>query len=65
MSAAISHEALAQARYALFEKLKRCEEKLALAQVVYGRNSVGPNVVFWSHECQRVGAALNELGGQP
>jgi hypothetical protein len=61
----LSPEALAQARYALFEKLKRCQEKLELAREVYGIDSVGPNVVFWSHECQRVGAALYECGGRP
>lgn len=64
-NAAISAAALAQARYALYEKLQRCNASLDLAHDVFGRNSEGPNVIFWSHEVQRVANALYELGGKP
>ena len=60
MVSMISLAALAQARYALFEKAIKCEQSLALAREVYPDDSA--NVVFWSHEVQRVQAALYEFG---
>jgi hypothetical protein len=59
----LSESAIAQARYALFEKLIHARQSLELAQEVYPEKSA--NVTFWRHECERVSAALSEFGGRP
>jgi len=61
MMAAISLEALAQARYALFEKHIRACESRATARTVFPADSV--NVKFWEGECSRIVSALTEFGG--
>lgn len=58
---AVSPEACAQARYALFEKLQSCKERLFFVCQVCPEES--DNVVFWRGEVKRVGAALAELDG--
>lgn len=57
----LSSTATAQARYALHEKLLRCQESFANAQSVFPEDS--PNVAFWALEVARVAAALREMGG--
>ncbi|SFV12848.1 hypothetical protein [Pseudoduganella namucuonensis] len=59
----MSPAAIAQARYALFEKLIKAKESLSLARQIFPADSA--NVVFWNHECSRVAAALEEFGGRP
>jgi hypothetical protein len=64
MSAAtLSDEAIAQARYALFEKLIKAKSSLVTAREVFPDNS--DNVRFWGSEVNRVWAALQEFGGRP
>jgi hypothetical protein len=61
MSAGVTLTSLAQARYALFEKLQKCKDSLSFALQVFPEDSA--NVIFWRGEVERVGAALIELGG--
>lgn len=56
---AISKEAAAQARYALFAKSIQVKNSLEVAQEVFEPDSA--NVVFWKGELDRVTAALKEL----
>lgn len=57
----MSDAAIAQARYALYEKLIKARESLAVAVQVFPITSV--NVRFWSGEVRRLDAALQEFGG--
>lgn len=57
----VSPDAIAQARYALHEKLLRCQASFNNAQSVFPPDS--PNVEFWEFEVARVAAALREMGG--
>lgn len=59
----ISPEAIAQARYALFEKVIKADEALCHARKVFSEDSA--NVAFWRGEFKRVRAALEEFGGRP
>ena len=63
MMASVSLEALAQARYALFEKMIKADQALCHARNVFREDSA--NVIFWRGEFQRVRAALEEFGGKP
>ncbi|MFZ3288026.1 MAG: hypothetical protein WA191_14430 [Telluria sp.] len=63
MPEALSQAAMAQARFALHEKLIRCRASLQTAMEVFPVTS--HNVAFWSAECTRVETALIETGGTP